>query len=205
MYYIYIWINLHIYKTIHLLYEVIYIYISLILYTHKMYQKKIPAFLVIFHPVHQAPSFFFSKDWCCDCTSGRLGWFAGLRGSESSDLENLENLPTLFLDFFLKKNIHPWSLTRPLKNGGCKTTFLLGFGNFSGAMLNFGVYNLEIFTFWTPKNGGLWGLEDSINSFLKIVNLDTLASYSASPEEPLSTLVVPKVAVLVIRENGWYP
>ena len=26
----------------------------------------------------------------------------------------------------------------PLKNGGWKTTFLLGFGNFSGAMLNFG-------------------------------------------------------------------
>ena len=28
------------------------------------------------------------------------------------------------------------SLTYPLKNGGWKTSFLLGFGNFSGAMLN---------------------------------------------------------------------
>ena len=33
--------------------------------------------------------------------------------------------------------VHPPSLTYPLKNGGWKTTFLLG-GNFSGAMLNFG-------------------------------------------------------------------
>ena len=39
--------------------------------------------------------------------------------------------------------LHPWSLTAslPLKNGAWKTTFLLGRGHFSGAMLNSGVYS----------------------------------------------------------------
>ena len=43
------------------------------------------------------------KDWCCDCPRGRLGWFAGLRGSESSDLESVGGeFASLLVDFFLK-------------------------------------------------------------------------------------------------------
>ena len=57
-------------------------------------------------------------------------------------------------------------------------------------------------------------MEDSINSFLKIVSFwilfGELFSFTSPGHmmnlvEPLSTLVVPKVAILVIRENGWYP
>ena len=48
----------------------------------------------------------------------------------------LLGVPGITLD--LGKGTPPKFNSSSLKNGGWKTTFLLGFGNFSGAMLSFG-------------------------------------------------------------------